>query len=400
MAKNNFEGNKEDVLLAKIEKSFSNYLSFFRFPNDFNFNQEYIKEILTKTVSTVTDLVEKNIKLKQDESILDLESSGLSQEKAAKIDNILNDPPTSKVSLNKKDIDIAIDCLIREPVSKQLSRKYLDNYILTNTNTNTSLIQPPSNQFVKLFNDIKNKFNNLFKSNLEKMSPSQYNSLFFSTTFMKLSNTEMGHSGTDESLRSIPEEIKNELSEYIDFNDDLSNIKNDNLFIDVGGGNFLVLYDKNITLENDKLKSVISNVNEKQPMLKISGTRSTEPISCSEITSFIQKADNSNELKFDKLELKKDKFLGKDSQHALDLALEDCIQYYIETNPETYNSIESKQQFLNLMARGVLNSASNEFSKQQEFHKEKSKDRELEKEFKQTSTQDKKEQKYYENEDR
>lgn len=378
IARSTFTGTQEEVLLAKIENNFSNYLTFFRFPEDFNFNQDCVKELLTKTITTCTNLIEKKTMEKEEEDILDLDNSSMLQDKANDIDNLLT-KNSGKSKIAKEDLDEALNQLIREPVSKQLSKKYVENYIEKNSNSK-ALIKAPKNKFEKVMNNISNLFTNRFKKQPEIKEPSKYNSLFFTTTFMKLSNSEVGHLKTDESLRQIPAELKNELSEYIKFDDSLSDKEKNNIFVDVGGANFLVLYDKDINIENEKLKNIVSKVNEKIPTLQISGVKSTEPIQLSQMSKFISKADQSKEVKLDKLRLKEGRFFSEKSQKALDIALENSMEYYMQTTPD-YNSMENKQKFLNLLARGVLNSACKEFTKQQENDIEKQRSRLREKEM-------------------
>lgn len=357
------DGTKEEILMDKLEKSIKNYLSFFRFPKDFDFQSEYTKDILKKTMQTSINMLQKKEQIKKEE-ILNLNTPVISQGKAGKIDSILVGNKDEK-SVKENDLKVVYNSLIREPVSKQLTRRYFEEFM--EKNKNNQMVNVPQSKGMR---GLQNFF---MKIKQRLMPPKEVNNdefkmMFVTTTFMKLSNSENGHLKTDQSLKEIPNQLKKNLSKYMAFTEDVTQMNNKNMVLDVGAGNFLVIYDKDINLENDQLQDVIKNVNNNLDTLQISAYKTKENLSLSEMSAFIKKADESEQLKEQKTKMKLEKFLMPETQKALDIALEEPINFYLKNFKDT-QSMEAKMAFTEMITRGVSKAVVDEFEKQQKEEK-------------------------------
>lgn len=324
--------DKIGILKSKISKDFENYFSLFRFSEEFTLSIKELRSIMKRTLNSIISVIEQDEISTMEQTPLELKGTTVNKTRAKFIDDELDKNDPDLMELTNPMLTEILDLLLREPVSGQYSRRFIEDY---------------ESSFLDKNPDVNN----------------QYNAIHFSTSFLKLSNSISGHIKTDNDIREICNNLMQHLNEYIPFSIPLDDQELKNVFLDVGGADFLVLYEKNVDIAPEKINSIVQEVNTNSQTLKVSSYMSKEPISIEYISDFIKEASlNSKKIKD---RMKETKIPTDDSQKALDLLLSDCLNYY-KNNFKTahyisHDTFNGKVTFMNLMFEELVKSAFNVF---------------------------------------
>lgn len=320
--------DKVKILKEKISSDFENYFSLFRFSDEYNLSLKNLKSVMKRTLNSIISVIEFDEISTIEQTPLELKGSTLNKLRAKLIDDELSKENVSSSSLSETILTQVLDSLLREPISNQYSRRCLDQCLET-------------------------------ISNESHAHSKQYNAIQFSTSFLKLSNSISGHIKTDKEIRALSDSLYDELNKYVQFDDAMLCENPKNMLLDVGGADFLAIFDKDTQISPEEIEALLENVNSNSTVLKLSSYISKEPISKVEISSFLKESSLNSKSVKDKI--KEDKIKDEQSQQALDLLLADCLVYYKEnfkTSPSlSTDTMSGKVKFMNLMFSELLSSS-------------------------------------------
>lgn len=315
------------ILKEKISKDFENYFSLFRFSKEYTLSLKKLKSIMKRTLNSIISVIEFDEISTIQQTPLELRGSPINKLRAKLVDDELSKENVIPESFSEPLLSQVLDSLLREPISNQYSRRCLDECLLESE-------RDPNFVFT------------------------EYNAIQFSTSFLKLSNSISGHIKTDNEIRSLSNNLYNKLSEYIKFDPTVLCKNHNNVLLDVGGADFLAVYDKDLEITPEEMDKILEEVNSTSSTLKLSAYMSKEPITIKTASSFLQEAAIESQKTKDKL--KESRIPTEESQKALDLLLADCLVYYkdnFKTSSLSHNTMDGQVKFMNLLFGELLSSA-------------------------------------------
>lgn len=315
------------ILKEKISKDFENYFSLFRFSKEYTLSLKKLKSIMKRTLNSIISVIEFDEISTIQQTPLELRGSPINKLRAKLVDDELSKENVIPESFSEPLLSQVLDSLLREPISNQYSRRCLDECLLESE-------RDPDFVFT------------------------EYNAIQFSTSFLKLSNSISGHIKTDNEIRSLSNNLYNKLSEYIKFDPTVLCKNHNNVLLDVGGADFLAVYDKDLEITPEEMDKILEEVNSTSSTLKLSAYMSKEPITIKTASSFLQEAAIESQKTKDKL--KESRIPTEESQKALDLLLADCLVYYkdnFKTSSLSHNTMDGQVKFMNLLFGELLSSA-------------------------------------------
>lgn len=320
-------------LNQKIYSAVNNHIADLRLSKSFDYNtQDYKKEILYMIDEIGKSLENQSIQRKTTDSPSKY-TSPIPHEHALLLHNLTFKKCTKEINnLSESNLiwlinsgNILSNLLIRNPLTHLYNKEYLNDFL----------------------------FDNLLKSS------SNYQTIFFSSSGVKISNTAYGHDYTDTKLKLSGELLKDELNSLVNFEDDNFTFNEiSNFLVDLGGGNYITFINSSNSIKISEIESFINKNNLKNDTLKLTFSYVDEipKKSKDELEFSIQSLQHEADLNKDKL--KHNHLDCIDNKNAFVNEFQECISYYLENIPNAATDISTKQQFLKNIFEALLNETS------------------------------------------
>lgn len=265
--------------------------------------------------------------------------------------------------------------------------KSLDNFVLNNfddeiekySNDDIKNLISNSNLLIKsLIRDdtglfSKNYFRKVIVPQIVK-SDKNFSASYLSISGIKLSNAAFDHVFTDFRMDKTNSLILDAANRELNFNNKSFDFSNDLYFLSQGGGNYLLLYPKEVSDEMSKKMDIIADyVNSKYDPSDSSTSFKVSNYSLGN-DKFIDNSNTNNTIKYvrkikdktnsQKCKLKKELFKSSDSYFAFKNSITPCIQYYINNVKHSKSDINKISIFVRNIYKAFLN--------QEVLHNEKS----------------------------
>lgn len=336
------EAKKWEILNSYINMSVENHLADIRPSKKFTYNIEDFKNEVFYLVDSLRDYLENNIKKGK---------TGQSNT----LDNDISDenviPATKKtitlVHSLLTSTNFSYDDISQEDLLKmQNFMEKLLNTLITNKN-NT------------LFN--KGYLKNYLSEEISK-SKTDFQTIFISTSGIKLSNTAFGHHFTDMRIDKTTSIIQEILSKNYNFNDKAFSFSpNDSHFIDYGGGNYLLLIPKDKSMSQEELDQILQDINNHydsqnpESSFQVSGMMSEYSFANNQqsLIKFLRSFKELSDTRKD--ELKKDSFISITQKKAFENSISKPIEFYIQNIPDAKNDISKKKTLISNFFTSLVN---------------------------------------------
>lgn len=257
--------------------------------------------------------------------------------------------------------------------------KYSDAEIKDLTLKSNLLVEKLIRDNTGLFS--KNYFRKIIVPQIVK-SDKRFSASYLSMLGIKLSNSSFGHTFTDFRMDKTNSLVLDAANKEFNFNNNSFNFSNDLYFLSQGGGNYLLLYPKEMSDEMSKKMNIITDyVNSKYNPDDSSTSFKVLNYSL-EKDKVLDNSNVNNTIKYirkikdktnsEKSDLKKELFKTSDTYFAFKNSISPCIQYYIK-NIKHATDINN----ISILFRNVYKS----FLNQAVLHNEKTIDNEIEPEI-------------------
>lgn len=313
---------KWDTLNIKTMQNFKSFFNSLRLSN-FNIKIPLLRQLYLHIINSAHDLLETTNEKKQtslNEFPIDFV---LSQEDLVSLDSLFQKENSSNSDIDKIDEDIyllLLNSFIREPNTKNFSKNYFEKYLLNNCSK-------------------------------------EYKVKYFSTTFVKLFNTLYSHNATDSGIKKLSDNVIdyliNELNVPICTDGFLSG--DQNYFIDLGAGDFILALEPNADVSslkiNDYIKSQSSKKFDFDGLLKFTCSNRFKQVNKDNYKSVL--TDLSNECKNKKNAYKSSVLNSSIVVKTLNTIIADSMEYFLSNIPNS-SEIEQKNKYLNMISHTVL----------------------------------------------
>lgn len=321
----------EYILKEKIKENLRNYFDYYRINSSkqITLSAEYfqiLRDSIINVVSNTLEVPDSNLSLYESrlhQSISDLSINShflnIPKDSAKKIHLLATSEIIDEKLLNaipQQDLNKVIAYLIRDPLTNQYSKEFLEKIIIP-------------------------KF---------KHCSGNARLLMFDLAHMKLSNDIIGHSNTDSSIKIFFGDIIKELSKNIDYN-------NKSNFLVCYGGKLVSIEQEPYSCDTIDIEKITQKAQQHQRILDIVPASIICP--SSEIQNSLDKLTEECEEK--KVEIKLSKIYSKETIIALNKALSDSMNYYLNNIPNPHD-IRSKSFLINSIFEGLTNVISEKFA--------------------------------------
>lgn len=256
--------------------------------------------------------------------------------------------------------------------------KSLDNFVLNNfddeiekySNDDIKNLISNSNLLIEsLIRDdtglfSKNYFRKVIVPQIVK-SDKNFSASYLSISGIKLSNAAFDHVFTDFRMDKTNSLILDAANRELNFNNKSFDFSNDLYFLSQGGGNYLLLYPKEVSDEMSKKMDIIADyVNSKYDPSDSSTSFKVSNYSLGN-DKFIDNSNTNNTIKYvrkikdktnsQKCKLKKELFKSSDTYFAFKNSITPCIQYYINNVKHSKSDINKISIFVRNIYKSFLN---------------------------------------------
>ena len=358
------ESKTWDNLNYNLNIAIYNFLQNYRPSKDFKFDRSQLLDssgfILDSFISLLNPALGTNLKhndIKFNNTDLD-EFSKYKESKDRK--NILFDEKFCK----------SLDNFVLNNFDDEIE-KYSNDDIKNLISNSNLLIESLIRDDTGLFS--KNYFRKVIVPQIVK-SDKNFSASYLSISGIKLSNAAFDHVFTDFRMDKTNSLILDAANRELNFNNKSFDFSNDLYFLSQGGGNYLLLYPKEVSDEMSKKMDIIADyVNSKYDPSDSSTSFKVSNYSLGN-DKFIDNSNTNNTIKYvrkikdktnsQKCKLKKELFKSSDTYFAFKNSITPCIQYYINNVKHSKSDINKISIFVRNIYKAFLN--------QEVLHNEKS----------------------------
>ena len=358
------ESKTWDTLNYNLNIAIYNFLQNYRPSKDFKFDRSQLLDssgfILDSFISLLNPALGTNLKhndIKFNNTDLD-EFSKYKESKDRK--NILFDEKFCK----------SLDNFVLNNFDDEIE-KYSNDDIKNLISNSNLLIESLIRDDTGLFS--KNYFRKVIVPQIVK-SDKNFSASYLSISGIKLSNAAFDHVFTDFRMDKTNSLILDAANRELNFNNKSFDFSNDLYFLSQGGGNYLLLYPKEVSDEMSKKMDIIADyVNSKYDPSDSSTSFKVSNYSLGN-DKFIDNSNTNNTIKYvrkikdktnsQKCKLKKELFKSSDTYFAFKNSITPCIQYYINNVKHSKSDINKISIFVRNIYKAFLN--------QEVLHNEKS----------------------------